>query len=254
MNLRFQGTGDARQVPVYGCDCKSCYLARVDKTKRRGPSGLLLETDSVTLLLDAGQTDLAERFPPDTLTGILLTHYHMDHVAGLFHLRWGVNTQIPVWGPNDENGCDDLFKHPGILDFKSPLEAFSMISFGRLNITPIPLNHSKPCLGFCVEHEGQKFAYLTDTVGLPDNSRDFLAEWNADTLIIDCSHPPQNYGSEVEKALNHNDWRMVELIISQLNPRHTWLTHISHEMDEWLLNNKLPFGVSVAYDDLTLEM
>ena len=254
MKLKFQGTGDARQVPVYGCECKSCYLARVDKTKRRGPCSLLLETESVRLLFDAGQTDLAESFPPDSLEGILLTHYHMDHVAGLFHLRWGVNSSIPVWGPDDHKGCDDLFKHSGILDFKPPLVAFSMISFGSLNITPIPLNHSKPCLGYCVEQEGRKFAYLTDTVGLPDDSRAFLAEWNADILIIDCTHPPQDQDDGVELALNHNDWRMVELIISHVNPRHTWLTHISHEMDEWLLSHELPFGVSVAYDGLAIDL
>ncbi|WP_250655940.1 phosphonate metabolism protein PhnP [Alkalimarinus coralli] len=254
MKLRFQGTGDARQVPVYGCECKSCYLARVDKTKRRGPSSLLLETEQATLLFDAGQPDLTERFPPGTLDGVMLTHYHMDHVAGLFHLRWGVNTLIPVWGPDDKKGCDDLFKHPGILDFKPALSAFSMISFGSLNITPIPLNHSKPCLGYCVEQEGLKFAYVTDTIGLPDKSRNFLAEWKADILIIDCTHPPQPFGEETERALNHNDWRTVELTISQVNPRHTWLTHISHEMDEWLLKNELPFGVSVAYDGLALEL
>lgn len=254
MKLRFQGTGDARQVPVYGCDCKSCYLARVDKTKRRGPSSLLLETDSTTLLLDAGQSDLTEKFPPGTLDAILLTHYHMDHVAGLFHLRWGVNTSIPVWGPNDKQGCDDLFKHPGILDFQPPLKDFNMISFGSLNVTPVPLNHSKPCLGYCVEQEGVKFAYLTDTIGLPDKTRDFLAEWKADVLIIDCTHPPQPDVSETKQVLNHNDWRTVELIVSQIKPRHTWLTHISHEMDEWLLNNDLPLGFSVANDNLILEL
>lgn len=31
---------------------------------------------------------------------------------------------IPVYGPPDEAGCDDLFKHPGILDFSHTLEPF----------------------------------------------------------------------------------------------------------------------------------
>ncbi len=43
----------------------------------------------------------------------------MDHVQGLFPLRWGVGDKIPVYGPPDEQGCDDLFKHPGLLDFQS---------------------------------------------------------------------------------------------------------------------------------------
>ena len=254
MKVRFLGTGDARQVPVYGCECQSCYLARVDKTKRRGPCSVLLETDNTRLLIDAGQPDLTERFAPNDLDGVILTHYHMDDVAGLFHLRWGTNCSIPVWGPDDPKGCDDLYKHPGILDFKPALEAFTMISFGSLNITPVPLNHSKPCLGYCIEQEGRKFAYLTDTVGLPDNSRDFLAKWQADVLIVDCTHAPQESNNPIKKPLNHNDWHMVEQIIAQINPRHTWLTHISHEMDEWLLNNELPFGVSVASDNRVLDL
>ncbi len=254
MKLTFQGTGDARQVPVYGCNCKSCYLASVDKTKQRGPASLLVETENVTLLLDAGGPNLTGKFPPGTLDAILLTHYHMDHVAGLFHLRWGVNTIIPVWGPDDKNGCDDLFKHSGILNFNPPLEAFKMISFGSLNITPIPLNHSKPCLGYCIEQEGLKFAYLTDTIGLPEKSRNFLTEWKADTLIVDCTHPPQPLRDKTTPPLNHNDWPTVQQMIEQISPRHTWLTHISHHMDKWLLSNELPFGVSVAHDNLALTL
>ncbi|MEX0633936.1 hypothetical protein M8494_25840 [Serratia ureilytica] len=41
----------------------------------------------------------------------------MDHVQGLFPLRWGCGNSILVYGPPDEQGCDDLFKHPGILGF-----------------------------------------------------------------------------------------------------------------------------------------
>jgi ribonuclease BN (tRNA processing enzyme) len=32
---------------------------------------------------------------------VLLTHYHLDHVQGLFPLRWGVGAPIPVYGPPD---------------------------------------------------------------------------------------------------------------------------------------------------------
>ncbi|NVZ80092.1 phosphonate metabolism protein PhnP, partial [Pseudomonas gingeri] len=28
MRLTLLGTGDARQVPVYGCDCRACVAAR----------------------------------------------------------------------------------------------------------------------------------------------------------------------------------------------------------------------------------
>lgn len=254
MKLSFLGTGDARQVPVYGCHCQSCYRARVDKTKRRGPSSLLLESGEVSLLIDAGQSDLAERFPPGTLDAILLTHYHMDHIAGLFHLRWGLNTTIPVFGPEDAAGCGALQKHAGILDFEMPLESFRLFSFDSINVTPIPLHHSRPCLGFCIEQFGRKLAYLTDTAGLPLESLRFLTGWQADLLIMDCTYPPQPSDATSESHGIHNDWTTANSIIQQIRPSHTWLTHISHEMDEWLLSHQLPAGVSVAADNTVIEL
>ncbi len=55
---------------------------------------------------------------------MLLTHYHPDHVQGLFHLRWGCGESIPVYGPKDPQGCADLYRHPGVLDFQVPLKPF----------------------------------------------------------------------------------------------------------------------------------
>lgn len=54
---------------------------------RRRPSTTLVEAGATRILLDAGLTDLTERFPPGSLTAIVLTHFRPDHVQGLFHLR-----------------------------------------------------------------------------------------------------------------------------------------------------------------------
>ena len=63
----------------------------------------------------------------------------MDHVQGLFPLRWGVGETVPVYGPPDELGCDDLFKHPGLLDFSHTVEPFVVFDLQGLQITPVPL-------------------------------------------------------------------------------------------------------------------
>lgn len=81
----------------------------------------------------------------------LLTHYHMDHVQGLFPLRWGCGNSIPVYGPPDEQGCDDLFKHPGILAFQPPLAPFATVELGGMRITPLPLQHSKLTHGYLIQ-------------------------------------------------------------------------------------------------------
>lgn len=101
MRLTLLGTGDARQVPVYGCDCPACRNARADAGLRRRPCSALLECAGQRWLIDSGLVDLCERFPPHSLDGILQTHYHADHAQGLLHLRWGQGLVIPVHGPAD---------------------------------------------------------------------------------------------------------------------------------------------------------
>lgn len=247
MKLTFLGTGDVRQVPVFGCHCSACDAARRNTDLRRRPCSALLEFAGHKLLLDGGITDLAERFKPGELSAIMLTHYHVDHVQGLFHLRWGLGKKIPVYGPEDNNGCADLIKHPGILDFQTPLQAFRPFIIGPLTITPLPLQHSKPTLGYLFEYNGRQLAYLTDTVGLPEATTRFLQSYQQLDLIIDCSEPPRP-----QPPRNHNDLNLVIEIHHQLQPNTTWLTHLSHQMDEWLYQNQLPKGLMVARDNLSI--
>ena len=101
MRLTLLGTGDARQVPVYGCECAACALARSDERLRRRECSALIECGDQRWLIDSGLTDLTERFPPRSLNGILQTHYHADHAQGLLHLRWGLGLIIPVHGTAD---------------------------------------------------------------------------------------------------------------------------------------------------------
>ncbi|MGV8843748.1 MAG: MBL fold metallo-hydrolase [Pseudomonas sp.] len=154
MRLTLLGSGDAGQVPVYNCACVACAAARFDPQRRRGPCCALIECGEQRWLIDAGLTDLTERFAPHSLSGILQTHYHADHAQGLLHLRWGQGLRIAVHGPADPEGFADLFKHPGILDFSQPFSAFERRQWGSLSVTAVALNHSKPTFGYLLEEHG----------------------------------------------------------------------------------------------------
>lgn len=242
MNLTFLGTGGVQAAPLFGCDCHACERARHDPRRARGATSALIDTGRERILLDAGLPDLHQRFQPGELSRIVLTHFHMDHVAGLFSLRWGRGDPIPVWAPPDEKGCDDLFKHPGLLDFRPALTPFIAHSFGALQITPLPLLHSKLTYGYLFDWHGTRLAWLCDTCGLPPETADFLQGQPLDQLVIDCNDPPR------ETVRNHNDITRALQIIAQLAPRQAWLVHLSHEMDNWLLNNRLPAHVQPARD------
>lgn len=201
------------------------------------------------MLLDAGNTDLCERFAPGSLAAVLVTHFHMDHVMGLFHLRWGVGLSIPVYAPADPQGCDDLYRHPGILDFR-PLQPFVPLVIGPFSVTPLPLIHSRLCHGFLIAAVDRSLAYLTDTVGLPMDTLDYLQRQRPDLVVLDCSKPPSSASPG-----NHNDLNQALYLAARIGAPLTLLTHIGHDLDAyWLDRPELPAGVSIARDGLCITL
>lgn len=246
MRLTLLGTGNAAGVPLYGCDCEHCLEARENKTLQRSPCSGLLEVGDKRFLLDAGQTELNQRFPSGTLDGIFLTHFHPDHVQGLFHLRWGIGKKVAVYTPPDSEGCADLYKHSGILQFL-PLRKFETLELDDLRITPLPIIHSKPTFGYLFEHGQTRISYLTDTKGLPPKTQALLAQQSLELMVIDCSFVP---GSDKQE---HNNLDDVLAIVEPLQPLRTVLTHIGHEFDIWLKDNhhKLPPHIVVGHDGMS---
>ncbi len=248
MKVTFYGTGAAARVPLFGCACPLCQEAR-DRGKGRNPASILVDTGESRILVDAGLPDLSYSLAYDEVGAILITHYHVDHVCGLFDIRWGNGDPIMVFGPDDEEGCADLFSNPGILDFSIKARPFSGLRFpGELLVVPVPLIHSRTALGYAFEHRGVRMAYLCDTCGLSEESEKFLLNWRPHHLIIDCTWPPEQFPS------NHNDIAMVEEIVALLQPDSTWITHIGHDLDQWLINNRLPEHIHLAVEGETIDL
>jgi len=250
MRFIFLGTGAAGGVPLYGCHCRACKDACVDHELERQPCCALIETGTTRILLDAGLMDLHRRFPPGTLDAILLTHFHPDHVQGLFHLRWGAGEKIPVRHPEDSEGCSDLYRHPGLLSYQA-VRGLSPFVIGDLKITPIPLIHSKPTLGYAIEGpRGERLAYLADTRGAPAESFAFLRAWGEFCLVLDCTLPT------IHESLNHNDWNSALACVEELQPVRAWFTHIDHSLDDWLLTStpRRPENIFIAADGQVVDI
>ena len=248
MKFTLTGTGSVKGCPVYGCDCPACIRAIMDPFLCRRSASAVLESDGGQILIDAGLTDLETRFPAGSLKQILLTHYHTDHIAGLFSLRWGTALNISVFGPDSADRPMDLLKHSGILDFSRTVTPFAGFCAEGVEITPVPLNHSQPAVGYFFQRNGRTLAYLTDTLGLPDETLSFFSNHPVNVMVVDCSHAP----NPMSKPGRHNSLEDVITLHQQIQPSRTILTHIGHELDNWLHTNPLPKDIEAGHDGLVI--
>jgi phosphoribosyl 1,2-cyclic phosphate phosphodiesterase len=252
IQLEFIGTGDCAGIPVYGCTCRICKESFDKIELRRKSSCALVSSGGQKILIDAGVPDIHHRFPPGFLDRVVLSHFHVDHVCGLFPMRWGYSeTALPVHGPHDPVGCADLLKHQGIFDFTDNFEPFIPRTFEDVEITPLPLNHSKPSLGYAISSANSRLAWLCDTGGLPSDTLHFLQLWQPSAMVLDCTFPPLN-----EAHPNHNDITTALSLHNNIRPGITYLTHINHHLDLWLQTGhaEIPANVIPARDGLIVAV
>ena len=124
--------------------------------------------DGQRILIDAGHPDIARIIEDKPVGCICLTHFHVDHVQGLFPMRWSKQAvEIKTHCPEDDVGCADLFKYPGPFLFspKAPFTHWKQPHTG-FYITTVPLQHSKRTPGYVIEFNGVRVAWLCDTGGL----------------------------------------------------------------------------------------
>ena len=83
----FLGTSGSTGIPVIGCKCPICTSSD-PRNQRLRPAGWV-RIGGTSLLIDAGP-DLrgqALKYGIDRVDGLLLTHTHFDHIAGIDELR-----------------------------------------------------------------------------------------------------------------------------------------------------------------------
>jgi phosphoribosyl 1,2-cyclic phosphate phosphodiesterase len=105
----------------------------------------------------------------------------------------------------------------------------------------VPLIHGE------MEIVGFRFgrtAYLTDVSAIPESS--FALLEGLDHLVVSAlRHKPHPSHATVAQAV---EWAR------RIGARHTWLTHIAHELGHEETNRALPDGIRLAYDGLSLPV
>lgn len=219
MKFEFLGTADTGGIPLHLCYCTICEEARKKGTQNRSTSAYLELDDGSVILFDAGCDFSIDKFNTTPIKAIFLTHFHADHCLGLIRLRKSAEP-LQCYIPDDKEGFGDLFLHKDSMHY-NVLQAFEKITIEGLEISAIPLLHSKPTLGYMVKTPQKVVAYLTDCAAIPENSLMFLQSHSIDYLFLDACYEP-SYPSH-----KHLNWESAEVLIDKIAPKNGYLIHAS---------------------------
>jgi len=254
LSVTFLGTGTSQGIPIIGSDHPVC-LSNDPKDKRLRVS-VLLQWDDFNFVIDCGpdfrQQMLRENVK--SLDGILLTHEHSDHVAGIDDIRPFYFNQGDISFYATERVFNALHtrfgyvfetenKYPGAPTITEiTIDKETSFTIGNKTVTPVEALHNLlPVLGFKIDG----FTYLTDVKTMRETEIEKIK--NTEVLVVNAlRETPHASHFNLEEAL---------AFIAKVNPKRAYLTHISHLLGfHETVSKKLPENVFLAYDGLKLEL
>jgi phosphoribosyl 1,2-cyclic phosphate phosphodiesterase len=255
MQVYFLGTGTSQGIPVIGSQHSVCKSNDTKDKRLRVAVWITWENHSIVVdcgpdfrqqMLNCGCTQL---------DGILFTHEHADHTAGLDDIRpffFKQGSPIPVYGhqrvlQNLSKRFDYIFenenKYPGAPSVH-PIEIINDQSFmiGTTPVIPFNVHHGHvQVFGFRI----QDFAYLTDVKTIEDAEIQKLK--GVKVLVVNA----------LREESHHSHFNLQEALdfINLVQPETAYLTHISHLLGfHEEVQQRLPKNVYLAYDNLKITI
>jgi len=254
LKVTFLGTGTSQGIPVIGSTHPVC-LSNNPKDKRLRVS-VLLSWDEFNYVIDCGP-DFRQQMLTNQVTkldGILFTHEHADHTAGIDDIRPYFFRQgdIPIYAHERvatalKHRFDYIFadenRYPGApaVDLNI-IENNHSFTIGNTSVTPIDIDHNRlQVFGFRIKD----FTYLTDVKRM--NSEEIEKVKGSKVLVVNAlREEPHHSHFNLEEALD---------FVKKVQPDVAYFTHISHLLGfHNEVEKKLPKNVHLAYDNLVITV
>ncbi|MDE3046667.1 MAG: MBL fold metallo-hydrolase [Verrucomicrobiota bacterium] len=250
----FLGTGPSAGIPLIGCSCDVCRSSDPHNQRLR-PAGVIHVGDKV-LLIDIGPDfrQQALKFGLSHLDGVLITHAHFDHIAGIDELRAlnfqqkksfpclmsketlrEIESRFPyLFQSNEEKksksaqlDCQALPKEAGETDFLGVKIRYMSYRQAGMKVTGYRIGN---------------FAYVSDIREYDDSIFDELK--GVKKLVLSALRE--------EPSPVHFSLTEAVAFARKVGAEKTWLTHMSHSVEHNWACRHLPPDVQPGYDGLTI--
>lgn len=188
-----------------------------------------------------------------TLHGVVFTHEHKDHIAGLDDVRafnYAMREDMNVYCTERVEEAlrrefayaFSEYKYPGVPEIALNRISNKPFEVAGISFLPIKVMHLKlPVFGFRIGD----FTYITDANYINEQEKEKIK--GTKYLVLNAlRRDPHPSHFTLNEALQ---------LIEEIKPKHTWLTHISHQLGTHEeVSKELPAHVSLAYDGLQIEL
>ncbi|MCW5520525.1 MBL fold metallo-hydrolase [Aureitalea sp. L0-47] len=254
MRVTILGTGTSQGIPVIGSNHPVCKST--DPRDKRLRVSVMVEWDGYTYVIDCGPDFRQQMLREDVqrIDGILLTHEHSDHTAGIddirpFYFRQG---NVPFYAHNRVfKALHERFayifttenKYPGAPTIEEiEISKHHTFAIGGKEIVPVEVLHAElSVLGFRID----EFTYLTDVKTISEEEVEKVK--GTKVLVINALR--------FEEHQSHLNISEALALVDKIQPETTYFTHISHLMGFHAeVETKLPENVFLAYDGLKINI